>query len=283
LKDHPIPAPVIVLMIASLACSQSGGVPASDPNAANTSIAEAISARQTEAASLFTSTSTSVPETATLIPSPTEPATAEPTLTLGPAMISVSVDTNCRVGPGAIFERVGILLIGEVAPVLGRDSTGQYWYIKNPDGVPENCWVWGEYATITGNTLPLLFMTAAPPPSTSFTLAYDGLQHCSVWWADFNIANNSGGVFRSVSMTLTDTDTTPPTVLTQKTNGFSHAEGCDPVTQVNTLPAGAATKINSPFISYNPIGHKLNIKMTLCLDNEQQGTCVTKELTFTPK
>ena len=94
-----------------------------------------------------TPTSTETP-TATM--SPTPAVIASPT-SIYP-MISVSVPTNCRSGPGKAYPMEGALLVGEVAQVLGRDPTGNYWYIPNPDEPGDYCWVWGEYATISGFT-----------------------------------------------------------------------------------------------------------------------------------
>ena len=51
LKRHPILISVVILLIASLACSQSAPTESpQDPNVFNTSIAQTVAARQTEAA-----------------------------------------------------------------------------------------------------------------------------------------------------------------------------------------------------------------------------------------
>ena len=62
---------------------------------------------------------------------PTPLVIASPTSIM--PMISVSVPTNCRSGPGKAYPIEGALLVGEVAQVLGDDPTGNYWYIPNPD------------------------------------------------------------------------------------------------------------------------------------------------------
>lgn len=99
--------------------------------------------------------------------SPTEPI-ATPTETLVPAdtqtptpdttTVQVSLDTNCRTGPGSSkYKRIGGLNIGEIAEVVGRPSSGEYIIIKNPEGGAD-CWLWLEYATISGSLdgLPIL-------------------------------------------------------------------------------------------------------------------------------
>jgi hypothetical protein len=257
-----------------------------DPNAANTSIAQTIVARQTEAVlnNPPTATSTFTPETPTLTPEPTLSATPEFTATSATPMISVEVDTNCRVGPGAIFERVGILLVGETAEIVGREPKGEYWYIYNPDAAEgtQFCWVWGEYATVSGDTLPLLYLSPPPPPSSSFAASFDKLQTCGPYWIDFNLTNKSGALFKSISIILTDSDTKPVTVVSLQTNGFTKNEVCGTPSKSETLIAGGTLTASSAPIGYNPSGHKLNAKITLCTLENQAGTCVTQELNFKP-
>ncbi len=100
--------------------------------------------------------------TVTLIPSPT------PSPTSSLILITVSMDTNCRTGPGKVYDYLGALLAGEQTEVVGWDGIGEYWYIKNPDQPGGFCWLWGQYATLTGDrqSLPLV----APPPTPMPTL-----------------------------------------------------------------------------------------------------------------
>jgi len=283
LKRHPFLISVAVLLVASLACSKAAPAAPPDPNALNTSIAQTVAARQTEIAlnnpaPTATSTFTPAPPTSTL--EPTLTATAEFTPTLETPMISVSVDTNCRTGPGAVFQRVGMLLVGETAEIVGREPRGEYWYIRNPDDGLEFCWVWGEYATVTGNTLPLLFLSPPPPPVSSFSISFQKLDSCTVWWADFKLNNSSGGLFTSVSLILRDADTNTVATLTE--DKFTLKEGCDTPESTKSLVAGGSVTVSSPPLGYNPTGHKLNAKITICTDAGQQGTCLTQEINFKP-
>lgn len=281
-KRYPILASVAGLLIASLACSQSAPLPPPDPNALNTSIAQTVIARQTEAALMnpATATFTSTTETPTLTPEPTLSATPDFTSTPAIPLISVSVDTNCRTGPGVIFERVGILLVGETAEIVGREPRGNYWYIRNPDAGPEYCWVWGEYATISGNTLYLQYMSPPSPPVTSFTVSFEKLETCVVWWVDFRIVNNSGAPFRSVSLTVNDASTNTALSLTE--NKFTNNDGCSVSNTIDSVIVGGAATVSSPPFGYNPSRHNLNAKITVCTEANQQGDCLTREITFTP-
>jgi hypothetical protein len=104
--------------------------------------------------------------TATLPPS----NTPEPTVTPSPGipMVSVSVATNCRRGPSTIFQQVGALLVGETAEVLGRRADNQYYVIRNPDGGVD-CWLWAEYATLSGNINAIPVLTPPPTPTPTYT------------------------------------------------------------------------------------------------------------------
>lgn len=288
MKKHPFLAFVAILVVTVLACVQPGApvMPTMDPNAMNTSIAQTIAARQTEAVlnNPPTATFTSLPETPTSTAEPTLSPAPDFTATLETPMISVSVDTNCRTGPGAIFERVGILLVGEIAEIVGREPKGEFWYIRNPDAADgvEFCWVWGEYATVSGNTLPLLYLSPPPPPAAAVTVAFDKMGTCANWWADFKLNNTSGVLFKSISITLRDTDTDPETVVSQTMNGFTHNDECNAPVNIDSLVAGGTFVVSSPQFAYNPTGHNLNAKFSICTEDNQQGTCVTHEINFKP-
>ena len=285
-KKHPILMSIAALLIAALACVLPGAAPAPalDPNAVNTSIAQTISARQTQEVlnSPATATFTSTPETPTLTLEPTLSATPDFTATPDTPQISVSVDTNCRVGPGAIFERVGILLVGETAEIVGREPKNEYWYIRNPDEGADFCWIWGEYATVSGNTLPLLYLSPPPPPSAAVSVSFDKLETCANYWVDFKLSNTSGALFKSISITLTDTDTDPVTVVSKDANGFTNNDACSSPVVTDTLAAGSVVTVSSPQVAYNLTGHKLNAKIIICTEKDQKGTCITNELTFKP-
>lgn len=129
------------------------------------------------------------PATATQTIEPT--VTLTQTMTLEPTeanpMISVSVDTNCRTGPGKIYDWIGALLVGEEVEIVGRTTDSQYWVVENPDKAGE-CWLWSKYATVTGSTSALPLYTPPPTPTpmiewagswTTYTVALDSSWHFS--------------------------------------------------------------------------------------------------------
>lgn len=284
-KRSPLLISAAVLAIAALACSQfAPAAPPQDPNAADVSIAQTVAARQTEAALTNppTATSTAPPALPTPTLEPTPSATLEFTPTLETPLITVSVDTNCRTGPGQVFERVGMLLVGETAEIVGREPRGEYWLIPNPDGGEvEYCWVWGEYATVTGNLLPLLFASPPPTPVLNVNISYAKLESCNgIWWVDFKLENLSGVSFKSISLVVRDAETS--TVATMELNGFTNKDGCGTTGTVEALIAGGTVMVSSSAFGYDPSGNNLGAKIKLCTSLDRTGACLERELSFKP-
>jgi uncharacterized protein YgiM (DUF1202 family) len=97
---------------------------------------------------------------------PTSTSTSTPTPTVAAVTLEVSVDTNCRTGPGKEYEIVTILRIGEIAEVIARNADGTYWVINNPEN-SGYCWLWDYYATVTGliSGLPVWDPPPIPTPT----------------------------------------------------------------------------------------------------------------------
>ena len=102
--------------------------------------------------------------TATLTMTPTITPTGTPSI----PMVSVSLDTNCRTGPGVVYDYLAALLVGEKAEVVGKYTTvvPNYWVIKKGS---YTCWLWGKYATVEGNISSLPEMVPPPSPTPSPT------------------------------------------------------------------------------------------------------------------
>ena len=102
---------------------------------------------------------------ATDTPSPTDtpaPAdTAIPTNTPSVPIISVTTNTNCRYGPGTVYDPpVDTFLVGETAEVYGRDAGSDFYYIS------KGCWVWTNYVVLQGGNLGSVPVMTAPPTPT---------------------------------------------------------------------------------------------------------------------
>jgi len=289
LKLNPALYAVVVLSIAALACtSQTVSISTPDTNLVSTTVAQTIVAGLTQTA-LPLIPDTGVDLTDTFTPAP---PTLTPTATLSPTpiftstplvpQIMVSVATNCRVGPGKVYDRVGALLVGEVAEVFGKDATGMYWYIRNPDSGPEYCWLWGQYASFAGNlaALPIYTPPPTPTPIPAFDAVYSGLETCSGWWVDIKLTNTGTLAFESVSIALRDIAT--DTVLAMSADKFTNNDGCSNSSSKDALDPGTNRVVSLPAFNYDPTGHALRATITVCSNNGISGTCVSKVITFTP-
>lgn len=286
------------LLIMGQACAP--GQPTVDLDTINTAIAQTLAAAPTQTfepgvpvtgdesptptATAFalespTPTVTAIPPTVTQALSPT------PILTPGVVQVYVSVPTNCRTGPGVAYSRVGGLLVNEVANVVGRNATGDYWIIRNPDRASSTCWLWGRYATVAGDTsaLPVFTPPPLPTPVPGFDASLDGLERCAdegIWWLDMVVENTGGITFRSFFMSVTDTVTGANLSLYR--DNFIDRDGCNAEEDQGDLDPGDALIVSSPNFTYDPGGHRIHTRITVCSDLNQSGTCLTQSSTFTP-
>jgi hypothetical protein len=287
-KSTPILLSVTVLLIASLACGlPSVAAPTQDIDSIlSTAIQQTVVSALTGTAQVIVPVDLADTPTVTLTPvfTPTVTLTPSPIFTATSIIpqVSVSVATNCRTGPGKVYDRVGALLVGQIAEVVGRDYTGNYWYIRNPSKSDSFCWLWGEYATLTGNfaALPMYTPPPTPTPMPAFEPDYDGLETCAGWWTDIDLTNTGGISFESVSVTVLDTDTDMS--VSMYSDVFNDIDGCTDSFSKDVLVPGAHHVVSPPAFAYNPDGHKMRATITLCSRDGQDGTCVTETLKFTP-
>lgn len=297
------------LLCASLACSNLPAFSAPDAGAISTSAAQTVIAGLTQNAPQPTTSATfEATPTWTFTPepptsTPTETLTPTQTLTVTPfftatplvPLVSVSVPTNCRNGPGKVYDMVGALLVGKFAEVYGRDPANNYWYIRNPDSSPEFCWVWGKYATVIGSVAFLPIFTPPPTPtatltplptltatpSPAFKADYVGLDTCSgSWWVEIKLKNTGSILLKSVSISVTDKST--GIVLVNLADGFTNMDGCLSKTTKDTLGQGDVYLLSAPAFTYDPTGHELKVFLTLCSDTGQKGLCATNKINFIP-
>lgn len=287
----------VLLIVTSLACGLPFNIP--DSNVISTSAAQTVIAGLTQNASPSVpveNISTVTPTFTVTVEAPT--VTLSPTVTLTPSpvftatsfvtLISVSVPTNCRIGPGKVYPRQGALLVGETAEVFGRDANSNYWYIRNPDNANEFCWVWGEYATLTGPFAFLPIFTPPPTPTATFTptptpnfeAKVSNIDVCGKWWVDVEIKNIGVFAFKSVKLEVFDSVTNVEKTLL--TNGFINKDGCLQTTSKDVIGAGETFIISSDLFDYDISTNKLFITITLCTGVNQKEVCITKEIRYKP-
>jgi uncharacterized protein YgiM (DUF1202 family) len=143
-----------VLTFGMLACNMPSNVPV-QPAATGVQTSAASQIDINSALTLAVQTlqaSTQVAPSATPVP---------PTTDTTPS-VTVSSVTNCRTGPNAAYDLVMTLQVGTSAEVVAKYTPANYWIIKYPGGGNSTCWLWGQYATVVGDTSKL--QEAVPPP-----------------------------------------------------------------------------------------------------------------------
>jgi hypothetical protein len=293
-KSNRVALSVLIPLLTIIACAVPG-ITTPDTTSISTSAAQTVIAGFTQNASsatlppaFETPISTSTPALPTLTPTQTFTATLSVTFTPLVPQISVSVPTNCRNGPGKVYGLEGALLVGEIAQIHGRDPTGKYWYIPNPNKKGQFCWVWGEYANLSGNTgfLPVYTPpptptpTLTPTPAPVFEAEYSSLDTCTGWWVEFILRNTGSVRFQSAGIIVKDTVT--KVTLSNLTDGFVDVNGCLTTNTRDALGPKKTTIISAPAFTYDPTGHKIIATITLCSKTGQNGTCVTRKIKFTP-
>lgn len=285
-----------ILTIIALACN----LPATTPTPPVDIDATMTSLAFTQAASQNQNLPPVQPEfTATITQTPT----ITPTGTLSIPMVSVSVDTNCRTGPGVVYDYLDALLAGEKAEVVGKYTTVSptYWIIKKGS---ITCWLWGQYATVEGdiNSLPEMIPPPSPTPTftptstltltatatntpsgPSFSLSFEGITNCSPGddYAILKWVNTGSVVFESAQTKIEDLDTAGILYGPGLSNlAFGAASpGCGAGN--SSLGVGntayAAYYIGTPA----PTGHNIRVTVTLCSQDNQLGDCETRTLDAT--
>lgn len=173
------------ILLSVLACNL--GPMAVDPNAASTSVAETVSAGQTSTAAVLSAARTlaasSIPpttaatDTPEISPTPSPTATPEATATPSVPLASLTQNTNCRGGPLAVYDLIRTFLTGQSAHITGKNAAGDYWYVSDPGQPGKDCWLWGRYVTVSGDTSNVPVFTPPPTPTPAYIWSGDW----SVW------------------------------------------------------------------------------------------------------
>jgi hypothetical protein len=246
--------------------------------AAQTALANALASTQTAMA-------TATPEF-TFTPSlpPTVAFTSTPTV----PMVSVSTATNCRSGPTAAYDLLGVLSVGEKAEVVGRSKLTDTMIIRLPSHPNITCWLWAKYATVAGNTsgLPLINVppTPTPPPAPegSFTVAYSATITCNgAYQLKFLITNTGSLTWESNRIKATDKVTNEENIKSRDTFPDVN-DGCSLASNAQNLEKGEVATTTSGGFTADPSGHSFKTTITLCSEDGMNGTCQDKTVTFTP-
>lgn len=278
-----------ILLISLVACNLSFAAPGNGSSGGPTTDPQSqIGQAVTQTFVAQTQIALAVQQTMAAMVTNTPSVTPSPTFTFTPeaTRVTVSVETNCRSGPGTAYDILGVLPVGQSAEVIGRNASGDTWIIRLPSNPAIICWVWGQYATVTGNTSGLTVYTPPPtpiPPAT-FSVVYLGTVSCLPQYAfRFNITNNGSVTWQSINLTITDNTTSA--VFVHTLDNFRSYNGCVlEIDQQDLTPGetGPVANVNPGQIGYNPAGHSFTAVFKLCSGNGLAGTCVEKTLSFNP-
>lgn len=296
---------VFILVLTLTACNLPSGAPlAGTPDIegtvaakvaleqiAQTMVAQTLSASNpVELESTSTNTIQAPPEftfTPTLTPTITQ------TLTPEGVFLTVSQDTYCRFGgPYSSFKVITTVRSGQKVEVISRNPENDSYFVKNPYEAGSTCWLYGKYATLTGNSgaLPVSTMhptptpTYTPTPTQGFSVSYVGLENCGIQFAfKLFIKNTGSSIWQYISITGIDNDTA--FAINHSSNTFKEYTGCVAgTTQADLTPGESSYVLNvSPGqFNYDPTGHNISITVTLCSLDGGAGTCKSIPLSFTP-
>jgi len=150
-----------------------------------------------------------------------------------------------------------------------------------PSNPAVTCWLWGQYATVLGNTdgLPAINPPPIPTPAVAFTFAYDsigvGLGFDCV---TFKATNTGAETWESYSLTVTDTNLNVSGVNTSN-NFYQYDQWCTLVDFTSFMWSGQTEPVNVTIVfPANPAGTYYNATLTLCTDRNLTGTCLTRTM-----
>ena len=273
-----------VLTVAALACN----IPSAQPEIALPPADVDVNATLTSIALMQNPPPVQQEFTATATLTPTITLTGTPTI----PMVSVSTATNCRKGPGVIYDYVTALLVGEKVEIIGKHTsvTPPYWIVKIGS---VTCWLWGQYATVEGDTSTLPEMVPPPSPTPvptdtatsvpvgpNFSLSFNGLTSCSPGddYAVLKWVNTGSVVFESAKVEIKDLDTSSGLYGPSLSNVpfGSTSPGCG----VGNSSLGIGNTAYSAYYigAPAPAGHKIRITVTMCSQDGALGDCAIQTL-----
>jgi hypothetical protein len=211
--------------------------------------------------------------------------TITPTFTAEIPMVQVTRNTNCRTGWGSDYDLVHILTVGEEAEIVARSSNPDYLVIEVPGSPGRECWLWMEYAQVTGSTEGL--PEATPPPTRTpeptatpdfnFTASAVGISSCGPGESMFlRITNIGASDIASYYASVTNQDTSE--TVTNQSNTFGQTPNCI-TASVPAIPPGS-----SAYTAFNfsaPIaGARIVGSLEACTGDGLGGFCRTRPITF---
>lgn len=277
----------LLVMMLIAGCNKAASSPDMDATVAvNVAVAQTAAVLKTEAAQTISAFEQLHP-TVTLTPTAT--ATLEQTATPEKFTITLSKDTYCRTGTSAMFPSVMYVTSGTTLEVLARNPTNDSYYVKDPNHNNSYCWIWGEYATASGDqkilpmytSKPLPTNTPTPTPAPDFSYEYAGKDTCGGYYLRFRINNTGKWLWQTVQINLYDNTSAESTV--HSNTAFTDYAGCTAsFSQDDLTPGeeGIVAAYNPGQFVGDPTGHVISVSIQLC--QTVNGGCISKSFTVTP-
>jgi hypothetical protein len=216
---------------------------------------------------------------------PTTAATETPLLeassasTVEAPKAKVNRETNCRVGPGGMYDLVATYQAGQVLDIIATGLAQGYWFVQNPDKPEEQCYLPAQNVTISGDTsaLPKFTPQPSPTPPPYFEAKFKKLDTCNGnRFANFSVENTGNIDFRSAYIRVTDTKAGKS--VEQALNVFDLYVGCILAKNISPLDPGETGYVPSPALTWNIHEDKLKAVIMLCTEKDLKGVCVTRTL-----
>ncbi len=238
--------------------------------------------------------------TAAPLEQPTNTLTPEPSLTPteGGVWLTLNENTNCRSGPGSMYELLATIKKGESVQASARNPYDDYFYVRYPTPYNEYCWLWSRYSTVSGelNILPVFTPQPTPTPAVTptattapvdFTVSYLNTQTDSgMYFIQFFVKNTGGLVWQSIVVSMKDNANSRNFIF--ESDLFRGIDGgvLDTGNTQNDLATGESSRVAvigmSGAMDYNPAGHSFTATITMYSKDGRTGTPLSKTITFVP-
>lgn len=264
--------PLILILLLSTACTPSQDQ--IDPTATASSPIE-----ETVPDSPVPPTNTPLPPTTTSTPLPS--ATPLPTLTSTPAPIAnITGNTNCRTGPGSVYDLLHTYLAGNQVQLLGKSPDGFFWHTRAVSEYAPDCWLWGKYVTAVGDTelVPVFTPPPTPTPSPAFEITYEWPDVAAgSWHFFFKIENTGSAAWESALLYAYEPNV--PQDAGHFSNTFKVELHNTTLTKDSILPGDIgyfhSGRISHPG-NYGKPWDVVDFYFTACTEENLGGYCVTK-------
>jgi len=230
-----------------------------------------LAATQTRSAELTPSNTPTLAATETSRPEPSVTFTPEP------PKAEVVRETNCRIGPGGMYDLVATYQVGQPLDVVAKDLGGGYWFVQNPEKREEQCYLLAQNIKIAGETTALPKFTPLPSPTATpyFELSFKKFDICEgVNYAVFTVVNVGSTPFRSAYIKVMNQRANKS--VEQAFNAFDLRVKCVLAKNIAPLEPGGTGYVYSPPFKWSGTGENLRAIIMACTEKNLKGTCITQ-------